>query len=70
MSGMGRAQRRVVNRRIARPGELRASRAGGLVALQGGTAWWSMNAHEALRLAHELTDAAIDIIEAERRPPE
>lgn len=66
MSGMGRAQRRVVNRRIAKPGELQARRAGSLVALQGGTSWWSMTPNEALRLAHELTDAAVDIIEEDR----
>lgn len=68
-AGMGRAQRRVALRRVARPGELQARRAGGMVTLQAGTMWWTVNAHEALRLAWELRDAAIDIIEEDRHAP-
>lgn len=70
MSGMGRAQRRVALRRVVQPGELQARRAGGMVTVQAGTHWWTTNPNDALRLAHELTEAAIDIIEDERRPPE
>lgn len=69
MSGMGRAQRRVALRRVARPGELHATRAGDMVTLQAGSMWWTTNAHDALRLAWELRDAATDIIEEERHPP-
>ena len=63
---MGRAQRRVAQRRVARPGEIQARRAGGLVCLQAGPMWWSMSPNEALRLSHDLAHAAVDIVEEAR----